>query len=396
MPALVQEVEAPKGRNTLSLATLLGSGFHMYKLADMRSCLVRFGAVFVLFSTSCTEEAPRPEREAVPIVAQKVAMLPEQVDITVVGSARAATSAQIFPETAGQVVKVRFSAGDYVKQGQPLVELDARRERLAVNLAEVQVREAAQLLARYRRIEDSGAISESQIEAGETALASAKVELEQARTALVDRTVRAPFSGHIGLTDIDQGDRIDTTTPIAQLDQRSTLYIDFPAPEAVFNRLQPGQVVSVTPFSEPGRTIQARVIATDSAISEEQRTFIVRTAVANRSDRLRPGMSFRVIFTDRGETRPAVPEQAIVWGGQGAYIWLVQDGKAKRVPVTIASRRKGLVFVDADMPADSTIVVEGVQKLREGQAVRLVRAASKPAQKATVKPASKRAGTDGG
>ncbi|MEW4448915.1 efflux RND transporter periplasmic adaptor subunit [Qipengyuania sp. JC766] len=330
-------------------------------------------AVVTLALASCGEEQGEPEREAVPVVAQEVRVLPEQLEIEAIGSARAATSAEIFAETAGRVTDVLFTAGDYVRNGEPLLSLDARQERLAVEAARVQVREADQLLGRYRRIEDTGAISESQIEAGETALASARVALEQAQAALADRTVRAPFSGHVGLTEIDRGDRVNDSTPVTQIDQRGTLYVDFPAPEAVFNALRPGQVVQVTPFSDPSRTIDARVVTTDTRISQDSRDFIVRTAIPNSDDQLRPGMSFRVVFSRAGEARPVVPEEAIVWGGEGSHIFVVREGTARRIPVTITSRRDGLVFVDGAVNRNDRVIVEGVQKVRDGQEIRLVR-----------------------
>lgn len=345
------------------------------------ACLLP-GLVFM--AAACSESEPEPERAPVPVVAQAVRFLPEQLQVEAIGSARAETSAEIFPETAGRVTRVLFSAGDYVRAGQPLLELDARQERLAVEAARVQVREADQLLGRYRRIEDTGAISDSQIEAGETALASARVALEQAQTALADRTVRAPFSGYIGLTEIDIGDRVNDTTPIAQLDQRSTLFVDFPAPEAVFDNLRPGQVVEVTPFADPSRSIDARVVATDSRIAADTRNFIVRTAISNQSDALRPGMSFRVVFTRNGEARAALPEQAIVWGGEGSYLFTVRDEKARRVPVTITSRREGLVFVDGAVRRSDRVIVEGVQKVRDGQDIRLVRPQGAPTQNVQV------------
>ncbi|GAB5352782.1 Efflux pump periplasmic linker BepF [Qipengyuania sp. 483] len=322
---------------------------------------------------ACGEAEPEPEREAIPVVAEEIRVLPEELEVEAIGSARAATSAEVYAETDGRVTSVLFSAGDFVRKGQPLIRLDARQERLAVEAAQVDVREADQLLGRYRRIEDTGAISESQIEAGETALASARVALEQAQTALSDRVVRAPFSGHIGLTEIDPGDRVNDTTPITQIDQRSTLYVDFPAPEAVFNSLRPGQAVQVTPFSDPSLTIDARVVATDSRVSQDSRDFIVRTAVSNDNDRLRPGMSFRVIFSRAGESRPVVPEQAIVWGGEGSHLFVLREGKAVRIPVTITSRRDGGVFVDGALRRTDRVIVEGVQKVRDGQDIRIVR-----------------------
>ncbi|MEL7730494.1 efflux RND transporter periplasmic adaptor subunit [Citromicrobium bathyomarinum] len=333
---------------------------------------------FAILIAACSSGEKAREDEAVPVVAQDVRFLPEVSQVEAIGTARAATSAELYPETAGRVTRVLFSAGDYVRSGAPLLELDSRAERLDVEAARVAVQEASQLLGRYRRIEGTGAISDSQIEAGENALAAARVELRQAQTALADRTVRAPFSGHVGLTEIDAGDRVNDSTPITQIDQRGTLYVDFPAPEEVFANLSRGDTVEVVPFSEPGRAIEAEVIATDNRISQDSRDFIVRTAIPNRDDRLRPGMSFRVNFTRNGTTRAAIPEEAIVWGGEGAHLFVVRNGKAVRVPVTITSRREGRVFVDGDISRQDRVIVEGVQKVRDGQDIRLVRQTRQP------------------
>lgn len=336
-------------------------------------------SLFGLFALgACSNGEDDRSPAPIPVVAQPIQFLPQRVETEMIGSARAAVSAGLFPETAGRVTRVRFSAGDFVRRGQPLVELDARRERLAVEAAEVRLREADQLLGRYRRIQDTGAISESQIEAGETALASAQVALEQARTELADRTIRAPFSGHIGLTEIDMGDRVGEATPIARLDQRGTLFVDFAAPETVFSALRPGQTVRVTAFAEPDRRIDATIIATDSRIAQDSRDFTVRASVPNREDRLRPGMSFRVAVAREGTMRPAVPEESIVWGGEGSYLFVLRNGKARRVPVTITARREGMAFVDGALARTDRIIVEGVQKVRDGQVIRLVKPAPPP------------------
>lgn len=331
------------------------------------------GLLGAVLLASCSSESGERTEEAVPVVAEALRFLPEQTEVEAIGTARAVTSAEIYPESAGRVTRVMFSAGDYVRSGQPLVELDARQERLAVDAARVQVLEAEQLLGRYRRIEDTGAISESQIEAGETALASARVALRQAQALLADRVIRAPFSGHIGLTEIDPGDRVSDATAIAQIDQRGTLYIDFPAPEEVFPTIQESQVVKVSAFSDPDNPIDARIVSTDSRVSSDSRNFIARAAIANSRDRFRPGMSFRVSFTRNDISRAAVAEEAIVWGGEGSYLFLVRGGKAVRVPVTITSRRNGFALVDGAVTARDRVIVEGVQKVRDGQVIRLVR-----------------------
>ena len=339
-------------------------------MAAIKRSLGLLGAILL---ASCASEKEGRSDEPVPVGAETVRFLPDQTEVEAIGTARAMTSAEIYPESAGRVTRVMFFAGDFVRSGQPLLQLDGRQERLAVDAARVQVLEAEQLLGRYRRIEDTGAISESQIEAGETALASARVALRQAQAELADRVIRAPFSGHIGLTDIDPGDRVSDATPIAQIDQRSRLYIDFPAPEEVFTTLREGQVVQVAAFSDPDNPIDARIVSTDSRVASDSRNFIVRAAIANSGDRFRPGMSFRVTFTRDDVTRAAVAEEAIVWGGEGSHLFVVREGEAARMPVTITSRRDGLALVDGALKAGDRVIVEGVQKIRDGQAIRLVR-----------------------
>ena len=336
-------------------------------------------ALLLLAAPACSgEDAERAQHE-VSVVAQPAKFLEEEQVVEAIGTARAIRSAQIFSEVSGRVTAVRFTPGAFVRKGQPLVELDARQESLALKLAQVRVSEAEQLLARYRRIEDTGALSDSQIEAGETALAAAQIERDQARVALEQRTVRAPFAGHISFSEIDPGDSVTPQTLIAQLDQRSRLYVDFAAPEAVFSRLGKGQMVNVTAFSDPDNMIEARVEAVDSAIQQDQRSYQVRTLVDNRNDRLRPGMSFSVRFVDTGQTRPAVPEAAVIWDGDGSAVFTVREGQAERTPVTISSRREGQVLLDASIGKDTLIIIEGVQKVRSGQKVAIIEPTSPPA-----------------
>ncbi|MXO66933.1 efflux RND transporter periplasmic adaptor subunit [Altericroceibacterium endophyticum] len=337
--------------------------------------------------SGCSSGADDRKEQSVAVIAENLQREADRTETQAIGTARAAQSAELYPESNGRVLKVLFQAGDYVRKGQTLLQIDSRQERLAVEAARVQVREANQLLGRYRRIEDTGAISESQIEAGETALASAQVALKQAEASLADRTVRAPFSGHIGLTEIDPGDRVTTSTPIARLDQRSTLYVDFSAPEEVFGQLRVGQNVRAVPFSDTKRGVEARILATDSRASENGRDFIVRAVIPNSDDSLRPGMSFRVTFQGPGTIRPMVPEEAILWGSDGSYLFVLNDGTARRVPVTIVSRRDGYAFVSGKLSESDRVIVKGVQKLRDGQKIRLVQASERAPQKVRIQPA---------
>jgi RND family efflux transporter MFP subunit len=315
---------------------------------------------------------PPGEPRAAGVIVHEITLEREAERIEAVGTARARASATIFAEADGEVQRVNFTAGDAVETGDVLLALEAEEERLDVRLAEVAVREAEQLLARYRRIEDTGAVSDSQIDEAQTALDAARIQLDQARVALARREVRAPFAGHVGLTDIDPGARITAATEITQLDDRSVLFVDFDPPEQVFGRLNVGDTVEAKPFAGPDRSYPARIVNVDSRINPTRRTFTVRAELDNAADVLRPGMSFRVSLDLLGEPWPAVPEAAISWGSDGAYVWIVRDGRAAEEPVTLIERRQGRVLVSGAFGAGDLVIAEGVQKVREGSPVEIL------------------------
>lgn len=328
--------------------------------------------IAVSFAACSNENAGAPamrDEAAEPIIAFAVEMAQNNREVQAVGTARAKSAAQVLPETAGIVSEVLFEAGDFVEKGTPLMRLEDDDERLAVSLAEVSVREAEQLLARYRRIENTGAVSDSAIDEARTQLEAAKIALNQAKLRLDERTVVAPFDGFVGLSDIDPGSRVGPDTAVAAIDDRRTLFIDFSVPEDVFGQLTPGTAIEVTAFAAGDRPRTATVMSLDSRIDPDSRAFRVRAELNNDDDSLRPGMSFDVRFRIPGGRFPLVPEAAIVWGADGAYLWGVEANKAKRIPVRIISREEGKVLVDAPLRRGDLIVAEGVQKVRDGTVV---------------------------
>ncbi|MEM9838666.1 MAG: efflux RND transporter periplasmic adaptor subunit [Pseudomonadota bacterium] len=318
-----------------------------------------------------SEEVTRGGRPTAPqpIIPFEVEMREEARIVQAVGTARARLATVVRPETAGFVEDVLFAPGAFVEQGTPLLRLEADDERLSVRLARVAVQEAEQLLARYRRIENTGAVSASAIDEAMTQLEAAKINLEQAELRLTERTVRAPFAGYVGLSDIDPGARITQDTSITALDDRRVLFIDFSVPEDVFSVLRAGSEVTAIPFTEDALPLEAEVILVDSRVDPESRAFRARAALDNAEDSLRPGMSFEVRFAVTGRDYPSVPETSIVWGTNGAYVWVIEGGRATEKSVSVISRQDGKVLVDGDLARGDLVIAEGVQKVREGALV---------------------------
>jgi len=311
-------------------------------------------------------------RAATPVITVPVRMETERTRIEAVGTARALRSVDLYPQAAGEVVALNFSPGDRVTAGTVLVALDARFQELALELAEVRLAEAERNYERFRAANARGdrTVPQSDVDTSGSAAEAARIERDRAREAVEDRLVRAPFDGVVGLTDVDRGERIDTTTVITTLDDRSSLLVRFDVPEAFAGRIRAGDPIEIRTWTARSTDVAGVVVDLGSRIDPLTRAFTARARVANADDRLRPGMSFRIHLDLAGATWPVVPEVAVMWGADGPYVWVVEEGMVRRVSLAIVQRGKGYVLVDGDLPPGSEVVAEGVQRMRSGLAVR--------------------------
>ena len=320
-------------------------------------------------TTDSPKNAQSDRDRAVTVITEPVSLIAERTRIEAVGTSQALRSVTLYPATSGKVVTVNFSAGQRVAAGEVLVELDDRDAALALELAEVEMAEAERLLNRYQNTRNSAAFSPSVIDETRTTLETARISRDRAQVALDDRAVEAPFAGHVGITEIDPGDRIQPDTAITTLDDRSTLLVSFEIPELFLNQIENGQAITVSSWARQARPVEGRIVQIGSRIDPTSRTFTARAEVPNTDDRLRPGMSFRMVLDLEGPDYPLVREVSVQWGGDGAYVWAIRDDTARRVPVDIVQRREGRVLVDGELPDGMPVVVEGVQRMREGLAV---------------------------
>ncbi|HEX5789217.1 MAG TPA: efflux RND transporter periplasmic adaptor subunit [Woeseiaceae bacterium] len=314
------------------------------------------------------EEAPqtasREHAAPVRVIAEPMRFEPATTRIEAVGTSRALSSVTLYAATSGEVVAVNFAPGQRVRQGDVLVELDSRDERLAVELGEVRLTEAERIYDRYSRSAETGAVTPTQLDAAATQVEAARIELGRARVALDDRFVKAPFTGHVDVTDVDPGDRVTESTAITTLDDRSSLLVNFEVPEVLVGELGVGNEVSLEAWDHAQTRLAGEVVEVGSRIDPATRTFVARASVDNEQDTLRPGMSFRVSVNIEGRAYPVIAETAVQWGADGAYVWLIVDGVAERRSVKIVQRQQGRVLVDAEIDAGALVVVEGIQRMR--------------------------------
>ncbi len=339
-------------------------------------------AILSLVGKGSEERSELLARGVVPVkvIVQPVEITSNDRAFRAVGTGRAWRSIEIYPSVIEEVTDIFFKAQQQVKKGDVLAQLDNREEALAVKLAEVQLKDAQSLLARYEVALKEGGVPESEVDAARADFESAKVALDQAKLSLDERQIKAPFDGIVGIPNVDPGDRVGTDTLISGLDARDTLYVDFEVPEALAGALKAAedqqQEITATTPAYPSMDFKGHISAQESRVDPDRRTLLARASIDNSRDLLRPGMSFETLWEIPGEEYATVPEISVQWDRNGSYIWIIKDNIAKKTPVMVVTRKAGRVLLDGEIQDGDFVVIEGLQRLRPDRQVEVVGASA--------------------
>ena len=290
-------------------------------------------------------------------------------ELTALGNAASLHSVTVTPQVSGMLKEVLVTSGSEVTAGEVVARLDARSQQIAYDRARLSHTDAKTTLERLRQLRAANAISESQVQAAELALSNAELSLRSAELDLQNRAITAPISGRVGIIEVDAGNVVTTQTEIATIEDRSALIVSFWVPERLMGALALGDAVSAVPVALPQADVTGTVTAIDNRVDTASGTFEVRAEVPNPDDRLRAGMSFTVSMSFPGDRFVAVDPLAIQWGSDGAYVWRAMDGAAVRTDIRIVQRNTENVLVVGDLAEGDPIITEGLEALRDGQAV---------------------------
>ncbi|GAB4299166.1 MAG: efflux RND transporter periplasmic adaptor subunit [Roseovarius sp.] len=308
--------------------------------------------------------------------------------VEAVGTTRARQSVDIVPQADGRLVAITFAPGQRVARGMVLARLDDAIQRADLAEAEAQVTEQSRALARARQLRASNAIAQATLEDIVARLAEAQAQLDRARQRLQERTITAPFDGVVGLAEIDPGARVRAGDVLTRLDDLQEVIVEFSLPETLFAELRPGLRVSATSAAFPGRVFEGRVAALDTRIDPVSRAFRARAVIPNPDFTLPAGMFMSLTLTLSETERLTVPEAAIVYQAAQSYVFAVEDGVARRVPVVTGQRRDGLVAIEAGLTPGTQVIVRGLQRVRDGQPVSVVGGAREDASAPQPAPTS--------
>lgn len=317
-------------------------------------------------------------------------------EIRVLGVARGRRSVNITSSTSELITRVLFTDGQRVSAGTPLVELQAREEEAGVGEARAQVAQARSMYDRYRQLGERGFASPMMIEQYETQLETAQASLRAAQARQGDRTIRAPFAGVLGLSTVTAGTLVNPGGVIATLDDIDVVRVDFPVPERYLGVLRAGQGITATVDAYGDETFTGRIALVDTRVNEQTRSVTARAEIPNPGGRIRPGMAVRVAVTQGQRMAPAVPESAVQYEGQGAFVYRIASSErgatAQRVEVDTGAVEGGFVEILTGLNPGDRVVGSGLNRIQPGAPVRVAgqgaaqrgeRRAAAPAQPAT-------------
>lgn len=310
------------------------------------------------------------QNPGVPVEVGTVELASVAEEVEALGTLAADESVVIAPEIAGRVVALGFKEGERVSKDQKLVMLDT-----AILDAELKQSQADLSLARdtYDRntsLVKRGAGTQVALEqaTAQLALQEARLQLVQAKLALA--TIKAPFTGVVGLRSVGVGDYVSIGKPLITLTNIDPIKVDFRVPEIYLTQLKVSQPIQLKIDAVPDRPFTGQIFAIDPVIDVNGRAVRLRATVPNADLVLKPGLFARVtIMVDKRENALIVPETAVVPDGLGKTVFVVENGKAKRVPVELGKRLTGKVEVVKGLKPGMQIVTAGQMRLREGSTV---------------------------
>ncbi|MCX5512213.1 hypothetical protein C3941_09080 [Kaistia algarum] len=291
-------------------------------------------------------------------------------EVRAVGTVLVPRSINLYPQVSAIVTEVLFKAGDKVAKDQSILRLDDADQKAALDLAQVALSDAQKTLERSQKLASTNNLTQSALQDAQSGERKAEIALLGTQIALERRTIVAPFAGVVGISNISEGDLVTTSTVVATLDDLTVMKVSFLVPERFSGRVAIGQPITATADSDPDAVIKGVVSAIDTRVDASARTLKVEATIDAASAEavgVKPGMSIKVRLPFQGEKQLALSALAIQWDRNGAYVWRVAGDGVKRAAINVLERQSGRVLVSsADLAEGDKIVVEGLQRLRDG------------------------------
>ncbi len=329
------------------------------------------------FQAAAKTFSVQPPPESVTTVVAQPATWPST--LSVVGTMEAVHGVTISADLPGTVDKINFDSGRTVRQGEVLVELDTRQERAQLASTEA-ARDLAKINhARLQQLVSEGVISRMDYDKAAADQRQTEANVNEIRANIDRKTIRAPFTGVLGIRQANLGQYLAAGGPIVSLQSVDPIYVNFSVPQDVLGHMRNGQIVRLTTNDLAGLSFTGRVNAVDSVVDAATRNIQVQATVANPQGKLRPGMFTQVeVGVGANQKIIPLPASAINYAPFGDSVYILgdmksPDGKTYRGVhqqfVKLQGSRGDQVGIVSGINPGDEVVTSGVFKLRNGAAV---------------------------
>ncbi|MGC4075984.1 MAG: efflux RND transporter periplasmic adaptor subunit [Rubrivivax sp.] len=319
---------------------------------------------------------------AIDVVALALRPEPAADQLKALGELRAVRQVSLASEAAGRVVAIGFVAGQSVRAGAALLDLDDSSEQADLLAAQAAAQFARQQWQRAAELASTGAVARELLEQRRAELDQATAQVQQLQARIRKLHLRAPFAGVLGLRQVDPGQYLQAGERIATLTDLDALYVNFDLPQQALPRLRIGQRVQVRGDVPGAAPVVARISAIEPQVGRDTRNASVQAELANPGRALRPGMSVAVAVELPSQPDALlVPATAVLTSATGDAAVVVRRldaqalGTAEIVPLRLGRRVGERVLVEQGLRAGDLVVSEGQLRIRPGARVHVVPAA---------------------
>jgi membrane fusion protein (multidrug efflux system) len=301
--------------------------------------------------------------------------------LNAIATVAAVQGVTVSADLPGLVDRIAFDSGKTVQKGDILVQLNTRQEQAQLAGAESQLQLARVNFERMQGLVQQGAVSRAEYDAAAAEHKQAEARLGEIRATIERKTIRAPFSGLLGLRQVNLGQYLTGGDPVVPLQSVDPVYVNFGVPQQEASQMRTGRSVRITVGELGDNEFTGRVSAINSVVDQTTRNVQVQATLANPGAKLRPGM-FVQAQVMLGSARPvvALPASAISYAPYGDSVFVVSDMKnpqgqtyrgVRQQVVKLGDARGDQIAVLSGIKPGEEIVSSGVFKLRNGAPVQV-------------------------
>jgi membrane fusion protein (multidrug efflux system) len=304
-----------------------------------------------------------------------------QGTLSAIGSIVAIQGVTVTPEIAGTVREIAFESGAVISKGDLLIKLDTSTEEAQLRSMEAQLELARLNLAREQKLRQENMISQSELDAAESTMKQTQANADNVRTVIEKKTIRAPFSGQVGIRQVNLGQYLDAGKPIVWMQTMNPVYADFSLPQQNLAQLSNGMPARLLIDAYPDRTFDGNLTAINPGLDQITRSISLRATFDNSDQLLHPGMFARVqVLLPEKSDVVVIPALSVLRAPSGDSVFVIEQAestndtakaglKVRQQLIRVGMERGDFISVQTGLKPGEKIVSSGQFKLRTGMSV---------------------------